>query len=304
MTDNNQKNKIADLTVVILTYNEEKHIERCILSIKDFVKKIIVIDSNSNDKTLEICKKYNVEVFQKKFINLADKLNWALENAKIDTHWILRLDADEILEKSSAGMILEKISNLPEDVGGLTVNLHLIFLGKRINFGGVYPQNKIRIWKNGSGKSNNAWQDEHIIIKGKILNSKLNIIDENLNNIDYWIDKHNDYSTREAISFFLSKKNNFKLSNNTGRLTILNKFFKFKIYYNLPIIIRSFLFFVYRYIFRLGFLNGWQGLTYHFLQGFWFRFLVDVKVKEIKKKMITENKTFDEVIKSEYNLLI
>ena len=100
MTDNNQKNKIADLTVVILTYNEEKHIERCILSIKDFVKKIIVIDSNSNDKTLEICKKYNVEVFQKKFINLADKLNWALENAKIDTHWILRLDADEILERA------------------------------------------------------------------------------------------------------------------------------------------------------------------------------------------------------------
>ena len=106
-------NSLADITAIILTYNEEMHIERCILSIKDIVKRIVVIDSFSTDNTLNIVKKYNIEVFQKEYISFSDKINWSLKNANIKTNWVLRLDADEIMTKALAKEIVENLGHYP-----------------------------------------------------------------------------------------------------------------------------------------------------------------------------------------------
>ena len=292
----------TDITAIILTYNEEKHIERCILSIKDLAKKIVIIDSLSDDNTLNIVKQHNIDVLQNKFVNHAKQINWALKNANINTKWILRFDADEVLTEKLAKKIHGNLKNLPPNVAGVSINLKLFFFGKNINLGGVYPQKRLRIWKNGSGKCSDDWVDEHINVEGDIVHFDEDIIDNNLKNIAWWTEKHNKYSTKEAINFILNeqkiKKENFS---KTNRETKLNKFSKFGLYYKLPSGIRPFLLFIYRYFFLLGFLNGWQGLVFHSLQGFWFRFLVDVKIKELIKIMNNNNLTLAQAVKSQYN---
>lgn len=303
LRENNNNYLKADLTALILSYNEEKHLERCINSVKNFSKRIIVIDSFSNDRTLDICKKYEVEVFQNKFINHAKQINWGLENININTKWILRIDSDEIASENFGKNIYKFFSNLPEEVSGLSINLKLIFFKKEITFGGVFPQRKVRIWKTDKGKCDDSWMDEHINVEGKIFHFNEDLTDINLNDISWWINKHNNYATREAISFFLNQKNK-SIPKNIILSSKLNKFFKFKVYYNFPIGIRAFILFIYRYILRLGFLNGWQGLVFHSLQGFFFRFLIDVKIKDIKTKIITDNKSLQEVIKYDYNIEI
>ena len=251
----------TDITAIILTYNEEKHIERCILFIKNLVKRIVIIDSFSSDNTLNIAKKYNTDVFQNKFVNHAKQINWGLENANISTKWILRIDADEVLTEKLAKKIRGNLKNLHTNVAGVSINRKLTFFGKNINLGGVYPQKPLRIWKNGSGKCNDSWVDEHIEVEGDIVHFDGDIIDNNLNNIVWWTEKHNTYSTKEAINFILHKqkikKENFS---KTNRETRLNKFGKFKIYYKLPSGIRPFLLFIYRYFFSARFFK-WMART-------------------------------------------
>ena len=301
-TKDNTQVLLTDITAIILTYNEEKHIERCLLSIKDLAKRIIIIDSLSDDNTLNIVKQHNIDVLQNKFVNHAKQINWGLKNANINTKWILRIDADEVLTEKLAKKIHGNLKNLPPNVAGVSINLKLFFFGKNINLGGVYPQKRLRIWKNGSGKCSDDWVDEHINVEGDIVHFDEDIIDNNLKNIAWWTEKHNKYSTKEAINFILNeqkiKKENFS---KTNKDTKINKFNKFKIYYNFPPGIRPFLLFIYRYFFLLGFLNGWQGLVFHSLQGFWFRFLVDVKIKELKKIMNNNNLTLAQAVKSQYN---
>ena len=93
----NKSNISLDLTAVILTYNEEKHIERCILSLKKIAKKIVIVDSYSKDKTIKVARKYNVKIYKNKFLNHSQQVNWALSNIRFKTKWILRIDADEYL---------------------------------------------------------------------------------------------------------------------------------------------------------------------------------------------------------------
>ncbi len=293
----------ADITAIIMTNNEEKHIERCLLSIKDFAKKIVIIDSFSTDNTLNILKKYNIEVLQHAWINYSSQLNWGIENANIKTEWIFRLDPDEIASKIFAKKIANYLKNLSSKTSGISIIRRLIFLEKEINFGGDFPQKMVRIWRNGKGKCENTWSDEHIIVNGNIKHTNLDIIDKNLNNITWWTTKHNKFAIRETIEFFLEKERKEENDDlNLAKKEKLKKNLKFKIYYNLPMGLRSFLFFIYKYIFRLGFLNGWQGFAWCFLQGFWYRFLVDLKILELKKIMKNNNLNLKQAVKKEYGI--
>ena len=291
----------SDITAIILTYKEEKHIERCLLSIKDTAKRIIVIDSFSTDNTLNILKKHNVEILQNKFINQSKQFNWGLENVTIKTNWILRLDADEILTKPLIKKISENLDSYSSNISGITVNRQLIFLGKKINFGGMFPHKTHRIWRNGKGKCENAWVDEHIIVDGKTTHINEDIIDENLNNLKWWINKHKSYAIREAINFLLMKENS---KNNNLKINDLPQFskkkMKLKFYYNFPVILRPILLFLYSYFLRLGFLDSWQGLIFHFLQGFWYRILVDLNILKLQKKMKVKNLTLKQAVNHKY----
>ena len=293
-----------NLSVMILTYNENIHLKRCINSIKDIATEIFIIDSFSSDETVELAQSLGANVYQNKWKNHASQFNWGLENCLIKTKWVMRLDADEIITPELAAEIKVAISK-DDGTRGFVLKRGHVFLGKKMKHGGTYPTKLLRIWENNNGYCENKWMDEHIILKegGKIKTLEHPFWDHNLNHIGWWTEKHNDYATKEAIEQIKKKHNLFDIEdaiNGTSQQLKVKKLLKNIVYEKTPKTFRSFIYFIYRYIVRLGFLDGYQGLVWHFLQGFWYRFLVDVKVYEIEKKAIKEGKNIKEVISEEY----
>lgn len=275
-----------DISVIILTHNEEKHIERCIRSLLPFVDDIFVIDSFSTDKTVEVAKSLGANVYQNTWVNYANQFQWGLDNCPIKTKWVMRMDADEYILPELAKEISELfISDLDPLITGFYIKRRVLFKNKWIKRGGYYPTWLLRIWQYDKGWIEERWMDEHIkLSSGTTKKLKNDLVDDNLNDLTWWTTKHNNYATREAIDI-LNTIYNFKsydevVPNLFG--TQEQKRRKLKhIYVKLPLFIRPFIYFVYRFFIKLGFLDGKQGLIWHFLQGFWYRFLVDAKIYEI-----------------------
>lgn len=277
------------ISVIILTYNEEKNIEECLKSIFEWANSVIIVDSFSNDKTLEIAKQYTDKIYQHPFETQAKKFNWALDNLAINTEWVMRLDADERITKELAEEICSLIPNLSSEITGLYVKRRVYFMDRWIKYGGYYPTWLLRIWRKGKAKLENKFMDEHTVLhNGTVLYLKNDIEEKNKKDLTWWINKHNNYANRE-VTDWINLKNNY-LMDRKIKLSIFGpqearkRWIKEKIYYKLPLFIRTFLYFFYRYIFRLGFLDGKEGLIFHFLQGFWYRFLIDAKIFELKNK--------------------
>ena len=275
-----------NVSAVILTFNEEKHLARCLASLEGVVNNIFVIDCFSTDATVEIAEKNNAKVLQREWINYATQFNWALTQI-CDSDWVLRIDADEIVSPNLADQIKLKLPTVSEQVNGIYVNRRMTFIGNDIRYGGVFPIQVLRFFRHGYGECENRWMDEHIKVRGDTLRIDGEIIDDNLNSLTWWTDKHNKYASREAIDL-LNLEFNF-IAHDTvaelkkGNQAGLKRWLKEKVYARLPLGFRSFIYFLYRYIFRLGFLDGQPGLAFHFLQGFWYRYLVDAKVIEVKQ---------------------
>ena len=279
------------ITTIILTYNEEIHLKRCIISAKKYSKYIYIVDSFSKDKTVEIAKSLGAYVLQNKFINYSQQFSWALNNIDIKTDWTLRLDADEYLEDKLVDELNMRIGNLPKDIVGINFKRKLIFMNKWIRFGGRFPLVLLRLWRTGKGYIEDRWMDEHIIInEGKTITFKECFSDHNLNTLNFFTEKHNWYADREAIDVMADKlniidqKNNINFKNSSLK-TNSTRIMKNFIYKKLPFSTGPLLYFFYRYFILLGFLDGKEGLIYHFLQGFWYRFLVDAKIIEFTKKI-------------------
>lgn len=268
----------TNLITIILTKDEENHILRAIHSAQRISKKIYIIDSGSKDSTIDIAKKAGAEVLiNENWINHATQFNWALSQIPNNHEWILRLDADEIVTNNLAEEILYKLPIIKDNISGIYIKRNMIFLNKKIKWGGVYPIKVLRIFKHGCGQSENKWMDEHIIVSGKTSEFSGEIIDNNLNSISWWVTKHNRYASLEAIEI-LNKEYKFLKKEKIAN----ENFLKDKVYLRFPILIRSLFYFIYRYFIRLGFLDGKNGTAFHILQGFWYRYLVDIKLTEVK----------------------
>lgn len=271
-------NKIS-LTSIILTFNEELHIERCLKNVCLISEKVYVIDCFSKDRTCEIASKFeNVEVVQHEWPgNQAAQFNWFIDNHEIASDWILRLDADEYLSGEAVKEITETLPSLPQDVTGCVMKRDIIFLGRRIKHGKLTTIKLLRIWRTGKGRIENREMDEHAILtEGRSIELKNWFFDDNLNGIDAWIRKHLDYANRESKSQVLNEATTTEAS--ATDMGARNK--QKSRYYSLPKFWRGFMFFVLRYIFLGGFLDGKQGFVWNFMQCWWYRTLVDVKIEE------------------------
>ncbi len=288
------------LSVIILTFNEEKNIEECLKSVHGWVEEIFIVDSYSTDRTLEIAKEYTEKIYQHEFVNQAKQFNWALENLPIKTEWVMRLDADERWTEDGFKELREIINNDKAD--GAYLKMKIYFMGKWIKHGDFYPNYFLRVFKKSKSKIEDRWMDEHIMVNGKTIVSNIDVIEANYDrqkNIHLWTTKHNNYSTREAIECILQKYNLQKIgtvADITGGKTKKKRWLKENFYNKLPLFIRPLLYYIYRYFFKLGFLDGKEGLIFHFLQGFWYRFLVDVKIFEIEKRAKDEKRPIQEII--------
>ena len=242
------------ISVVILTYNKELNLEYCLQNIKKLTTDIFIVDSFSNDNTLDIAKKYNCQVFQNKFVNHANQLNWAIENVPFSSKWILRVDADEFLTDLLIDEIKHKLPSIPEDAR-IFFKRRVYFMNKWIRFGGYYPTKLLRAWRVGKAVCEQRWMDEHMkLLEGKAVQFQHDMVDENAKNLHWWIEKHNDYATREAIEHPNTCKYNLLSSSNyvQGRLFITQeqskRWLKEKGYALIPLGVRPFIYFLYRYI--------------------------------------------------------
>lgn len=289
-----------NITALIITKNEEIHIERCINNIKKLVSDILIIDSFSNDNTIEIAKKLNIKFIQNKFINHAKQFNFGLSQLSQDTDWVLKIDADEILTSSLIAEIKNKLSKLDKNINGIYIKRHLVFQDTLIKYGRLSPVRLLRLFRFQKGKCDNRWVDEKIKVEGKTVQFKEYIIDQNLKSLSEWIRKHDRYSSAEALNYLLIKYNslfnNIEQSQlNFETLSVVSLKSR-NLYAKLPLIIRAFVIFSYRYFFCLGFLHGKAGLIYFFLQSLWYRILVDAKILEVEK-LIKKNTKIDLAIK-------
>ncbi len=282
------------ITAIILTYNEELNIAESLLSISDWVEEIIIIDSFSTDKTIDIAKKYECRYFERKFVNQAEQFNWALDNVQINNEWILRLDSDEIMLPETWKEIAEHFKSeaklKEENIAGFYMKRRVYFMNRWIRHGGYYPAWFLRLWRKDSGRYEDRAMDEHVILKkGKTINLENDFEEHDRKNLSIWIEKHNKYAEREATSV-LEKSNNEITANREGSDPERRRWYKDNLYYRLPPFFRALLYWKYRYIIRLGVLDGIPGLIWHFLQGFWYRFLVDAKIYELRIKKLTKSK--------------
>lgn len=275
----------ATLTAIVLTFNEEKHLDRALSSLKGIADQVIVVDSLSNDRTVTIAQSHGATVIQHPWEhNYARQLNWALASAPIVGNWVLRLDADEYLTPELAQWLSLHLGSLSRDIDGIYVRRRVHFMGRWIRHGGMYPMWVLRVWRAGRGRCESRWMDEHIVLDGgKAIRVKADLIDENLNDIRWWMTKHIDYSRREAADLNVGGRSR-GASGIGGGLhgqAAMRRILKTSIYGRLPKYWRAGVYFVYRYCFRLGFLDGTPGLIWHILQGFWYRFIVDVHLREL-----------------------
>jgi len=296
---------MSSITVVILTFNEEKHIERCLRSALQVAHQVFVVDSFSTDRTLAIAETHGAQVWQHEFKNHAAQLAWALENLPINTEWVMRVDADEVISPTLAEEMRGKLSSVCTGINGYLVYRLVCFDGKIIRHGGVSHW-VLRLWRKGTAGIEQRWMDEHMVLKsGDIKRLDGEYLDDNLNNVTWWTNKHNGYSTREAIDLLNKKYGFLPVASGSGILTHqarYTRWLKENLYVHLPLGLRAFLYFSYRMIFRLGILDGRCGFTFHFLQGFWYRFLVDVKVREVERRMRAEGVGCVEAIQREFGV--
>lgn len=298
---------MLSISTIILTFNEEKHIERCINNAKQFSDEIFIIDSFSTDRTVEIAINLGAKVYQNKWENnYARQFNWGLINLPINTEWVLRLDADEYLTEELIIELEKQLPNMSCNITGIVFPLDRYFLNKLIKRG-IGKMNLLRLFRYGKAKCEERWMDEHIqLSEGKSILIDKAFCDHNLNNIGWWTNKHNNYSIREAIDLLDIEFNLFNTSKKTNDLSqdAANKR-EIKIKYaKLPLFWRSFYYFIYRYFFKLGFTEGKESFLWHFLQGWWYRTLVDAKVYEIKKHCGNDVFKIKEYIKDNYNIEI
>lgn len=273
------------ISIIILAYNEEANLEKCLKSVSEWASEIIVVDSYSTDKTLEIAEKFGCVIASHPFKNQAEQFNWALDNLKIKSEWIFRLDADEEITPELWKELENIIPNVNEETAGFYIKRKMYFMGRWIRHGGYYPAWFLRLWRNGKARSEEVEVDEHIVLlEGKSEKLKNDFIDRNLNGLDFWTSKQNNFSGKQVKVILNEEKERLKVESNLfGSQAERKRWIKKNIFLKMPIFFRSFAYFIYRYIFRLGFLDGKEGLIFHFLSAMWYRFLVDAKLYEYRK---------------------
>ena len=281
---------MLDLTTIILTYNEELHIRRCLENICPLSKKVYVVDSPSTDRTVDICKEFpNVEVVVHPYPgNQAAQFNWALDHLPIDTAWVLRLDADEYLLPELLEEIRRKLPVMPDDVTGVEMKRRHIFMGRWMKHG-VYPVVLMRMFRTGYARCEERLMDEHLVLnEGRALLLDHDFCDHSLVALSAYCTKHLLYARREAAelladAYGLKRTSDIPEGTHTMGRQAMEKRRKKHTYSRLPLFWRSFAYFCYRYIVKGGFLDGKEGFLFAFIQGWWYRTIVDAKILECRK---------------------
>ena len=276
---------MASITAIILTRNEEKNLGECLKSIRGFVQRAVVVDCGSADRTVEIARECGADVLNHEFTYYAVQFNWAIDNANIDTDWILRLDADERLTPAliaEAETVLSSDDAVHGDLNGITMEATFYFLGKPIRHG-IRTKRNMMLFKCGIGRIEDRKRDAHSILSsGRNVSLKERFLHYDFKDLDNYIRRYNWYATREMQDYIAFTRGASTDIQADPYIQSRRKK-KFGLYYRAPKFLRAWLWFLYNYIFRLGFLDGREGFLFHYFECLWYRMLVDAKIYEYEK---------------------
>lgn len=301
---------MLDITAIVLTYNEGIHIRRCLDRALAYAARVVVVDSFSTDRTVEIARSYGrVSVLQHKWENnYARQFNWGLDHADIRTAWTLRLDADEYLLPELVKELEQQLPQLPSDVTGVAMNRRHIFMDRWMRRG-TYPVTLLRLFRTGQGRCEERLMDEHIqLTTGRTVTAHGDFCDHNLNNLSWFCHKHVDYAVREAVDLLdielgLTGAAATDAEKQISRQAQAKRMKKHR-YARLPLFWRAAAYFAYRYFLRGACLEGKAGFLWTFLQGWWYRTLVDAKVWEIKRTCGTDSERIIDYVQTRYHIAI
>lgn len=273
----------AAVSVIILTYDEEANIRACLESVRELTDEIFIVDSFSNDNTLEIAREYTEKIYQNAWVHWAYQRNWALDNLPISHDWVFFLDADERLIPELCQEIARTLAAIDQTVEGYLIKRNFYFLGKWLQHGGYRSDYILRLVKKNVARSIGSGAREYMTIQGKLGRMINPMIHEDKKDLSFWIDKHNKLASLEANEASKSDKIKNSINQEGEKREIEHKvkvWLRENVWTKMPLLIRPLFYFLYRYLFQLGFLDGKAGLIYCFLHGCWYPFLIDAKLLE------------------------
>ena len=278
------------VSAVVLTRDEELNLGACLESMQALLDEVYVVDSGSTDRTLEIARAHGAIVVEHEFTGHSAQWQWALSNLPLKHEWVLGLDADQRLTPELADELRAQFADTSslESYAAFYVTRRNVFRGKWIRWGGYYPKRFIKLFRRSQLVHEEAdLLDHHFRVTGKVGTLKHDLIEENLkeDSIDFWIQKHLRYA--DLLAQEEARRRNGRspatvkpaaFGNPDERAEWQNKTWAI-----LPRFVRAPAYFLWRYFFRLGFLDGKQGFAFHFLHAFWFRLITDLKIDEQRR---------------------
>ncbi|MGZ4778980.1 MAG: glycosyltransferase family 2 protein [Thermoanaerobaculia bacterium] len=271
---------MTSLDVIVLTFNEERNLPDCLSGLKGLPAHIFVVDSGSTDESVSIAKASGCDLVTHPFTTHAEQWRWALESLPLTAEWVLALDADQEVSEELRSSIDDLIRSSDHSVAGAYLNRRQVFRGQWIRHGGYYPKYLLKLFRRSAVSVGRDYVDHHFVVNGRAVKLRGDLIEANRNEdeIAVWIAKHNRYAVlqaREDLSIPGTGPSAHFLGSPDERVAFLKAIWR-----RLPLFLRPFLYFAYRYVVRLGFLDGKQGFVFHFMQAFWYRLLVDINIEE------------------------
>jgi glycosyltransferase involved in cell wall biosynthesis len=278
----------APISVIVLTYNEKPNIRFCLESVKDLTDDIFIVDSYSTDRTLEIAKNFTDKIYQNAWVDWAHQRNWALDNLPLAHEWVFFLDADERLTPELCQEIQATLAQPNDNFNGYYIKRNFYFLGKWLKHSGYQRDYILRFIRKNKARSIGSGAREYVTVEGELSQLKYPMIHEDHKDVGFWIEKHNKLALLEAREMvrLAAKEGITAQQGQLSKKKVEHEkkiWLREKLYIHIPLFIRPFIYFFYRYIYQLGFLDGKEGFIYCFLHGLWYPFLVDAKYLELKK---------------------
>ncbi len=271
------------ISAIVLTFNEEQNLRACLQGMAGWVTDLFIVDSGSTDGTLAIAEEFGAKVVAHKFETHTRQWRWALETLPLKTEWVIALDADQHVTPELAGAIAAAFAErgTSDSTDGYFLNRRQVFRGKWIKYGGYYPKYLLKMFRRSAVSLHDGdLVDHHFHVRGRLLRLKGDLVEDNRNEakIFDWIQKHNRYARLQATQEIqrLNSGATPKLFGSPDERTAWMK----SIWGRLPLYLRPIGYFFYRYVLRLGFLDGKEGFVFHFMQAFWYRLLVDINRDE------------------------
>ncbi len=280
------------LCIVVLTYNEERNLPECLPSLQGLNGELVVVDSGSTDRTLDIARAHGARILSHPFTSHSEQWRWALDELGKEATWVLGLDADQRISaalQEELGCLFGPEQFRLEGMDGFYVSRRQVFRGSWIRYGGYYPKYLLKLFRAAAVDFDpRDLMDHHFYVRGPTGRLRGDLIEDNQNerDIGFWLRKHLRYAPlhaaeelarRQAVDAWPLPPSLFGTPDQ--RIMWLKQR-----WYRMPLYVRPFLYFAYRYFLLLGVLDGKQGLIFHFLHSVWYRLLVDIYLDDLLRQ--------------------